>query len=48
LRYWSWIHRLAQLLDQDSVRVEAEGQLLDYAASLPRGTDFYTGIFFTA
>lgn len=36
---WSWIHRLAQLLDQGSTRAEAEAQLLDYAASLPHGDD---------
>jgi hypothetical protein len=36
---WSWIHRLAQLLDQGSTRTEAEAQLRDYAATLPRGKD---------
>ncbi len=36
---WSWIHGLAQLLDQGSTRAEAEAQLLDYAVSLPHGDD---------
>jgi len=36
---WSWIHCLAQLLDQDSTRTEAEAQLHDYVATLPRGKD---------
>jgi hypothetical protein len=36
---WSWIHRLAQLLDQGSTRAEAEAQLGDYVKSLPHGTD---------
>ena len=36
---WSWMHRLAQLLDQGSTRAGAETQLLDYATSLPQGDD---------
>jgi hypothetical protein len=36
---WSWIHCLARLLDQGATRVEAEAQLRQYAASLPRQGD---------
>lgn len=36
---WSWIHCLAQLLDEATTRAEAEAQLLGYATSLPRGAD---------
>ena len=35
--HWSWIHCLAQLLDQRLSRAEAEAQLRDYVGSLPRG-----------
>src|SRR5262245_28928528 len=37
---WSWIHNLAHLLDQGShTRAEAEAQLADYVATLPRNRD---------
>ena len=36
---WSWVHRLAHILAQGSVRTEAEAQLVDYAANLPRDGD---------
>jgi len=36
---WSWIHCLAQLLDQGTTRAEAEAQLGGYVATLPRGKD---------
>jgi hypothetical protein len=36
---WSWIHHLAQLLDQGSTRAEAEAQLGEYVANLPHGKD---------
>jgi hypothetical protein len=36
---WSWIHHLAQLLDQGRTRAEAEARLGDYVASLPHGKD---------
>ncbi|MEP7343300.1 MAG: transposase [Acidobacteriota bacterium] len=36
---WSWVHRLAKLLEQDATRAEAEATLLDYAINLPRAKD---------
>lgn len=33
---WSWIHHLAHLLDEGASRAEAEAQLRQYAATLPR------------
>jgi len=36
---WSWIHHLAQLLDQGASPAEAEAQLKRYARSLPRQAD---------
>jgi hypothetical protein len=36
---WSWIHNLAHLLNHGSTRAEAEAQLADYVASLPRNKD---------
>ena len=36
---WSWIHRLAQLLEENATRIEAEAGLLKYANSLPQGKD---------
>lgn len=36
---WSWVHHLAHRLDDGAARTEAETQLVDYAASLPRDGD---------
>jgi hypothetical protein len=36
---WSWVHQIAQLLDQGLSRTEAEGQLMNYAAGLPQDGD---------
>lgn len=36
---WSWIHTIAHLLEQGATRAEAEAQLQDYVASLPRTGD---------
>lgn len=36
---WSWIHHLAHLLDEGGSRAEAEAQLKQYAATLPRKAD---------
>lgn len=36
---WSWLHCLAQLLNEGTTRVEAEQRLQDYVSSLPRGGD---------
>jgi len=33
---WSWVHHLAHLLDEGGSRAEAEAQLKQYAATLPR------------
>lgn len=36
---WSWVHRLVHILAQGSSPTEAEAQLVDYAAHLPREGD---------
>lgn len=36
---WSWIHRLAQLLEEGAPGAEAKNELLNYARSLPQGQD---------
>jgi hypothetical protein len=36
---WSWVHQLAQMLDQGSARSEAEAQLVGYASGLPQDKD---------
>ena len=38
---WSWVHRLAQILNQAEARTEAEARLVSYATGFPQDNDLW-------